>query len=253
MAQSPQVSVSLTPATPAIAGQPFTMIVRMQIEKDWHVYWENPGDSGVPTVVEWKLPDGWKAGPLQFPTPTKYVSTAGVAYGHAGEVLFLTEITPAATASGPAEIGAVVDWLACKEACIPGSAEVSTHLTVGPSGFLHPQARQLYTKARAGMPFGDPLLAEASGNDQGVDLTVRLPDVKEAYFFASAPDTAAPKPEMAITPIEDGFRMVIPKSPYAKEPPKRLIGVLAVTLADGKTKSYRLDIPIQRNEGGIQP
>lgn len=246
LAQSPQVNVSLVPVTPAVAGQPFTMVVRMQVEKDWHVYWMNPGDSGVPTVVEWKLPAGWKAGPLEYPAPTKFVSAAGVSYGHEGDVLFTTLITPPSNATGVAEISAKADWLACKEACIPGTAAVMKKVTIGE---IPTETRQLYSKARSAKPLVYPLLAEAVGTEQGVDLTVKTPGVKSAYFFASDPDTAAPKPEMPITPIEGGYRMSIPKSPYAKEPPKRLIGVLAVTMQDGTQKNHHLDIPIQRNEG----
>ena len=41
-----------------VAGQSSWVALRLKHAKDWHTYWRNPGDSGLPTKIEWKLPDG---------------------------------------------------------------------------------------------------------------------------------------------------------------------------------------------------
>ena len=51
------------------AGKPATVGLRLRMEPQWHTYWKNPGDSGLPTKIEWVLPEGWKAGPIQWPYP----------------------------------------------------------------------------------------------------------------------------------------------------------------------------------------
>ncbi len=43
----------------------------MMMRQNWHVYWRNPGDSGLPPEVAWTLPAGFSAGPLQWPAPSR--------------------------------------------------------------------------------------------------------------------------------------------------------------------------------------
>lgn len=37
-------------------GRPFWAALHLAIDREWHVYWKNPGDSGLPTTVDWILP-----------------------------------------------------------------------------------------------------------------------------------------------------------------------------------------------------
>ena len=48
------------------------LAVQIFLEPEWHIYWENSGDSGYPTTIEWSLPDGWSIGELNFPAPYLY-------------------------------------------------------------------------------------------------------------------------------------------------------------------------------------
>ncbi len=53
------------------AGEPFKLGLRIRHDPHWHTYWRNPGDSGLPTVFELKLPEGFRAGPIQWPAPAQ--------------------------------------------------------------------------------------------------------------------------------------------------------------------------------------
>jgi DsbC/DsbD-like thiol-disulfide interchange protein len=65
---NPKVETSLIPERAGVApGGKVTVALKEQIRKNWHTYWLNPGDSGAPTTVNWHLPAGWTAGPLQWP------------------------------------------------------------------------------------------------------------------------------------------------------------------------------------------
>lgn len=105
--------------------------VHLQMDRGWHVYWENPGDAGMPVSIEWDLPDGYTAGPLEFPAPETFMSGGMTGFGYDSEVVLFSTIV-AATADGrteqfPEEVfpfEADVSWLACAESCIPGSARV---------------------------------------------------------------------------------------------------------------------------------
>ena len=61
----------------------------------WHTYWKNPGDSGLPTRIQWVLPEGWKAGEIQWPYPKPLPIGPLMNYGYEDEVLLLTDLTAA--------------------------------------------------------------------------------------------------------------------------------------------------------------
>ena len=55
----------------ATPGETLTVALRLKIVPEWHTYWRNPGDSGEPTALVWKLPAGWSAGEIQWPAPRR--------------------------------------------------------------------------------------------------------------------------------------------------------------------------------------
>ena len=92
------VRVSLVAASAAIeAGKPFTIALRMQHDPHWHSYWIAAG-TGYPTSINWTLPPGFKAGEIQWPTPTILRDSSGkiVGNGYSDESFLLVEITPPA-------------------------------------------------------------------------------------------------------------------------------------------------------------
>src|SRR5947209_7002995 len=85
----------LADVTAVVPGKPFTVGARLRMVPNWHTYWEFPGDAGIPTEIKWKLPDGWKAGQIQWPVPLRLVEPGDIQiYGYHDEVLLLQEITP---------------------------------------------------------------------------------------------------------------------------------------------------------------
>src|SRR3569833_2714534 len=41
--------------------------LRMKHDRQWHTYWRNPGDSGLPTKLTWTLPEGVTASDIRWP------------------------------------------------------------------------------------------------------------------------------------------------------------------------------------------
>lgn len=104
-----------------------------KLEPGWHVYWQNAGDSGEPPRIQWTLPAGVAAGPLQFPTPSRLPLGPLMDFGYENEVVFPIQFHVADTVKdGPATLGAKVSWLVCKDVCIPGKAELDIKLHVLP-------------------------------------------------------------------------------------------------------------------------
>ncbi|CAM2068115.1 Thioredoxin family protein [Sulfidibacter corallicola] len=122
----------------------FHLGIHLKMKDHWHTYWENPGFAGLPTKWELEAVPGLEIGALEFPVPKRFVDDAGyVTYGFDDEALLIAR----ATYSGDAkviELKGSVNWLECKQSCIPGRAEVSLTLQVGESKPAHAKIFQKY-------------------------------------------------------------------------------------------------------------
>jgi hypothetical protein len=88
-------------------GKPLRVGLRFELEQPWHIYWRNPGDSGEPPRVRWRLPAGFQAGELQWPAPERLGSGTVIDYGYQGSVLLPVAIR---TLSGYAGKYVVLEW-----------------------------------------------------------------------------------------------------------------------------------------------
>lgn len=138
-------------------GRPFWVAVQMKIADNWHSYWKNPGEAGMAASIVWDLPEGFTAGPIQWPYPKRLVSEMGVGFGYEGNVDLLVEITPPATQApqAPVTIGAKVNWLVCSDAsCLPGESTAPA-VTI-PTSPDAPQAKtqwiEEFSRARSSLP-----------------------------------------------------------------------------------------------------
>jgi thiol:disulfide interchange protein DsbD len=132
--EPPDVSARLVAATTAVVpGKPFLLGVELTMAEGWHTYWKNPGEAGLATTIDWRLPDGFTAGPLRWPVPIRFTMPGGItSFGYEGRVLLAAEVTPpGGLAPGDTvTLEAHVAWLGCKEACVPGEATVRLSLPV---------------------------------------------------------------------------------------------------------------------------
>ncbi|MEN6625182.1 MAG: thioredoxin family protein [Candidatus Sumerlaeia bacterium] len=114
-------------------GATFRLGVLYKMDPEWHIYWQFPGDSGQAPEIEWRLPAGFTAGPIQWPVPERMTLSDIVGYGYNEQVLlFMTVTAPRDLPAGPIEIGASTSWLSCREECVPGGPkELKLALTAG--------------------------------------------------------------------------------------------------------------------------
>ena len=187
MVQAPHIEAELVSEYEQIvAGKPFPLALRLKPEKDWHIYWKNPGDSGLAPALEWHLPGNWKQSELHWPTPTRIPFGPLVNFGYEEETLLIIEPVVAAENSNQVKISLDAEWLVCKEECIPGGAsftisrEISSNKTLTPSKFS-PQ----FARARADWPATHleiPLKASRDDKSFKIELPKNLAK-KDLFFF----------------------------------------------------------------------
>lgn len=118
--------LSLQPGTPALA------LVRLTMDEGWHVYASDPGEAGLPTTLTWELPQGFTSMARAWPAPRSFEDGGIATRGYEGELLLLTEITPpqSLAAGTEAAVRVRVDWLACRQECVPGTVTLDVVASV---------------------------------------------------------------------------------------------------------------------------
>jgi thiol:disulfide interchange protein DsbD len=242
-----------------VPGEPLTVALRLAMDRGWHTYWQNPGDSGLPTTLAWKLPAPLHAGPIQWPAPQILPVGPLVNYGYEGEVLLLTDIATTGDIAGAQTVtlAARADWLVCKEVCIPEGADLTLILPVAPKG-----SAAATTDARWGPPIARTRAsfaravsgsnASAIGHGSVVDLvftpspgTPAPADIGKLRFFAY--NAGQIEPSGAQKLLRDGARwtLALPVAVQRIGEFTRVAGVLESTGGlGGNERAVEVDVPL---------
>lgn len=175
-AAAAQVGISLTaPEGPVRAGSSFEASVNFKIPEGLYVYYRDPGQTGLPTEVSWRLPEGFSVKKASWP-PFERKEEAGLevnAYPRSFSVAFEISV-PASWEGKTAEIAADASWLECGSSCVPGSASAGTTLKTVPAGPGGPQPREAQAQdaAAGGGGWGRLMLAAAGAFFGGIILNL---------------------------------------------------------------------------------
>lgn len=225
----------VVPDSSLTRGQTSKAGLYFKLEPGWHVYWKNAGDSGEPPRIKWTLPEGVTAGPLQFPAPKRLPLGPLMDFGYEDEVLFpLALKTSSGAKAGPAVLHGKVDWLVCREVCIPGKAELEALRTVsdeGGSSPVQPDAT-LYARLSKQLPQQPPTTFKAGfqPTPTGFRLTVITGqrEMQAAFFPAEQNILDNPAPQK-LTPTAKGVNLDLKKDPNLSANPAQLSGVLELS------------------------
>ena len=100
--------------------------IRMDMQKNWHTYWKNPGDSGGPIKVKWSHDANVSISELYWPTPSLIPYEPLMTYGYKNFVIFPFEIINSNNKNSIIE--ASIDFLICDDICVPEKALIKTNL-----------------------------------------------------------------------------------------------------------------------------
>lgn len=227
-------------------GSDLKLGVHFMMEKGWHIYWINSGDSGQPPVLKWQLPAGFTAGEIEWPRPERMQSSPTLAdYGYHDDVLLPVpvKIAASATAGKSAEITLEAKWLICREVCIPDHAQLRLTLPVAAKAEANPATAALFARTEALLPRPLPKGWKASVLSRKKDfiLTIRAGNpLSKAEFFPLEPDQIDNAAAQKLQPTSTGARLTLKKSDLLLAPISRLRGVLV--LADGT--AYQVEAPV---------
>jgi DsbC/DsbD-like thiol-disulfide interchange protein len=209
-------------------GATTTLVLRLQIKPEWHVYWLNPGDAGVPTKVELTLPKGIASAGPRWPAPKRLIHDGFVDFVYEDELIVLVplEVKSAERVGTKVSLGVKVSWLVCKEVCIPGQAELSLELPVrakdAPRAAQAAVAKQIQgAQAR----FTTPLPKEVQARFRGQKLELAAPGAKGLTWFPLSPEAAGPTD---LEPLAGKGPQLSVAYPADVRQSKRIRGLLAI-------------------------
>ena len=195
--QTPQVKASLLADAPQgiVPGQTLWLGLELQHQAHWHTYWRNPGDSGLPTELTWKLPAGLTASPLMWPAPKMIPIGPMANFGYEDTVLLVTPVQidkgfkPAATAT-TLDVQLHANWLVCKQECIPQEGDFQLSIPLKGSTVMASAAFQKALAHQAQVLKG-PHAARIADDGRTLQLSLAaLPDALKKGPWTVFPQTA---------------------------------------------------------------
>lgn len=146
-------------------GQTIQLAWEFTLAPEWHIYWQNAGDSGLPPELR---NSAKQALPLTYPVPQVIAMPPVTNYGYKNAVTFTTSFTlPATLPPGEQSLAFTADFLYCKDVCLPGTASLTLPLARANAAIANP----LFAPRQSlPQPLPEPLTAQA----QGLNLQLTL-------------------------------------------------------------------------------
>lgn len=233
----PRVEAALlTDVSQVKPGDSFRVGVRFRLDPGWHIYWKNPGDSGLASEIVWDTP-GTTVGELQWPMPITFRTPDGfiTSYGYGDEVLLFADAHVSDKLTGSAQLSAAADILVCETRCLPAQIMLTRNVPLGTETRPDVEHAPLFDAARARVP----VTPESSGH--AVALTLDTKPLTAGKPFTGTLTVTAPKGQ-PLPPVEKDFFV-----------PERVKGISHVSLSpvEGKPGTFEVegrmapDVPAQ--------
>jgi thiol:disulfide interchange protein/DsbC/DsbD-like thiol-disulfide interchange protein len=237
----------LTERAAAMPGDKFQGALRLKLAEHWHVYWRNPGDSGLPPTADWKSSPGVTAGEFRFPPPHAIPLDPLMNYGYEDEVVLPFELTiPSDVKPGDTvTIGATFDYLICADTCIPEAVELSISLPIAATPSPDAESGAVIAATLTKLPVNLTGRAAIQTIDGGYRIGVADPavaaamaDAADVRFFPNGPEILHAPPQPArVGP--DGVVLEVKSSAFAT-PTSVIAGLIVVEGKDGTLKGWEV-------------
>lgn len=239
-------NVSLQPGKTNWVGFDF------KIDPGWHIYWENPGDAGQPPHVSWALPKGVRAGAFQWPAPEKLPAPSLMDFGYTQEVLLAVPIHVPTNYKGKRlSLKADLQWLVCRDVCLPGEAKLRMDLAVSKSPAPKSLDAGSFRQTQDRLPLPQPAVWKTWGTlgKDSIRLFFRTgesPD--QAYFFPMDPNQVDNLSAQKLDKEGDSYTLILKRSDQLSSPLPSIRGVLETMDGRGPPKAYSVEINL--TQGG---
>ena len=226
----------------------------IELEKDWHIYWKNSGDSGIPTSIEWNVPQNFQLTQKQWSIPRAFEFDGLVSYGYDNQVLFIAEVKiPANTHKDVVNLSVKIESLICKDICIPFDTLISFQLDLRKSFVPDDDIIGLFTKTinELPVPLNSNLLTARINSDKVYLRIDNLSNINfddgNVFFLSYENGLFANTMKQLVQKGEGYSELVIEADQFRTKEPEELYGLLIHSSdqsGNNKSKAYEIKIPI---------
>jgi suppressor for copper-sensitivity B len=129
-----QGKVRLIAAQPGVGdASAVSLGLEFQLAPHWKIYWRAPGDAGYPPHLDWTGSKNLASADIEWPAPERFSVQGLETVGYTGAVV-LPITARLAQAGAPLHLQAHLEYLTCREICIPYEANLTLDLAVTGSG-----------------------------------------------------------------------------------------------------------------------
>ncbi len=164
-----------------VPGTSINIGLKVSMDKGWHTYWRNPGDSGGPIEIDWNLPKGFIVSDIKWPLPEKIEYPPLMTYGYEDFVIYPMVLSiPPDYSDDYFEMSA--DILICADVCIPESGKISSNLLdIESDSLIYEWLESVPSKSL-------PIATSLNDNNLEIKFTFEK-EIKEIYFFPDENDS----------------------------------------------------------------
>lgn len=221
--------------------------VLIELEKGWHIYWRNSGDSGMPTIIEFELPEGVTAGEIIWPSPKAFEYEGLASYGYDNKVLLLSDLTvPESYKQKKLPITVNVKSLICKDVCIPYNSTTSIEIDLNKNFNAAKEVSMLFTKTKTTLPVTNHIIQVAVlPFEDYVVLSFNSPqvafnEIQKVYFLPYENGIFKNTIEQRFNISEEAIELDLEYDHFKTTEFTQLFGILVLELDDLNKKVYEI-------------
>ncbi len=225
---------------PKLAPGEYLAGVQIELDRGWHTYWRNPGNSGVPPRFDWSQSNNVANTLIEWPAPSSISDVFGTSIGYWDEVVFLV-LVKTENMADQTTLRLTLDYAVCREICVPLSAELSTELDAGDAPSVRASAlvdyyHQLVPRRQRPSDELEPAIERASSRRDGdrVVLVVEARSTTPAEVYVEGPSRFFFPPTIGVADGGKGRARFVIEVDGAKTPGDLAGAELTATLVSAR-------------------
>ena len=236
-------------------GETFRAALSLTIDPGWHVYWKNPGDSGLSIEIRWEEGVEAEFGDFQWPAPHEQPFEGLMNYGYSDKLILPFSVTVPEDATGELFLSGIAQYLICEKICIPEDVQVFLSLPIADTGAPNPATEPDFAWADARRPVefsGEAVIDRSEApwrlSIAGEAISAALEGEVRSVRFFPLDNQIVHAADQSFTSGPDGLTVTLTEAEgFGETGP--ISGVLAITGPEGE----RYTLSLTAEPGDVLP
>lgn len=211
--------------------------VVIRLEDGWHIYWRNPGDSGMPTSFEFILPEKISVSEIKWTVPKIFEFEGYASYGYEGIAVFPFSIyIPENFNQDEITIELNLRSLICKDVCKPFNKKLSKTINLKKNFVADNSVSDLISNASKNIPKkNDKLKLRAKNHSDYVAINIsseiiKINKIRNVHFIPYENGIFKNSVTQNFSISDSVDELIVEFDPFKTKVPEFLSGILVIEL-----------------------